>query len=297
MIRRLKYHEIDFEKYTTCLENSEQRKYSATKYFLDITSHKQWELLVLNDYEAIMPVPYIRKLGVKLVVNPKLCQQLGIFSAKDDIEINNEFLDFFEKKYTVWHYAFNDANQFTRNLKKRKNFLIYPEKYDAVRQRYSPKRKRKLRLDDDVAANSEIKFMSFKETEAFIIENSIGAKDADDMTKFLTIFNALAEADLLQVVAFIYKKEIVNVLALYSDRHTMALLGTFNDKEYIKLSGSSVLIDHIISKNIDSKIFDFEGSEVPSIEEFFTGFRPILKKYPFVSNSKKNMIKKFLQLK
>ena len=57
MIKRLQYHEIDFEKYTQCLENSQQRKYSATKDFLDITSNKQWELLVYNNYEAVMPVP------------------------------------------------------------------------------------------------------------------------------------------------------------------------------------------------------------------------------------------------
>ncbi|MBW7674442.1 hypothetical protein [Chryseobacterium chendengshani] len=297
MIRRLKYNEIDFEKYTRCLENSEQRKYSATKDFLDITSSKQWDLLIFNDYEAVMPVPFITKFGVKLVVNPRLCQQLGIFSERDDIEINNMFLDFFEKKYLVWHYAFNDINHFTRSLKQRKNFLIYPENYELIRQRYSPKRKRKLRLDSEVAANSEIKFISFKEAKEFIVKHSIGARDTNDMTKFLKIFNALDEAALLQIVAFIYNKEIINVLALYTDHHTIALLGTFNDKKYIKFSGSSVLIDHVISENIDSKIFDFEGSEVPSIEEFFSGFRPILKKYPILSKSKKELIKKFFRMK
>ncbi|MBU3049861.1 hypothetical protein KNV96_17100, partial [Chryseobacterium indologenes] len=85
MIKRLKYHEIDFVKYSQCLENSEQRKYTATKDFLDITSKKQWEVLVYNDYEAVMPVPFIRKYGVKIVHNPKLCQQLGVFSKKDDV--------------------------------------------------------------------------------------------------------------------------------------------------------------------------------------------------------------------
>ena len=98
MIRRLKYHEIDFEKYTECLEGSEQRKYSATKDFLDITSGKQWELLVYNDYEAIMPIPFVKKFAHKLVVNPKLCQQLGVFSKEDRLEINDLFFSFFEKK-------------------------------------------------------------------------------------------------------------------------------------------------------------------------------------------------------
>jgi hypothetical protein len=297
MIRRLKYNEIDFEKYTNCLENSEQRKYSATKDFLDITSEKKWELLVYNDYEAVMPVPYIKKMGLKFIINPKLCQQLGIFSKNDEVFINDQFLDFFKSKYRIWYYAFNDANRFTQTLKRRKNYLINPENYELVRQRYSPKRKRKLRLDTEILENSEIQKINFIKAESFITENSIGAKDENDKKKFMKIFSELEKAKLLEIVVFIYRKKIINALALYCNENTIALLGTFNDKKSVKLSGSSVLIDHIISENIDSKIFDFEGSEIPSIEEFFTGFRPILKTYPVLSNSKKDLLKNILKIR
>jgi len=297
MIRRLKYNEIDFEKYIHCLENSEQRKYSATKDFLDITSDKKWELLVYNDYEAVMPVPYIKKLGLKFILNPKLCQQLGIFSRKDEVFINDQFLDFLKSKYRIWYYAFNDVNQFSQTLKRRKNYLINPEDYEVVRQRYSPKRKRKLRLDPEILENSEIKEVDFLEAEKFITENLLGAKDESDKKKFIKIFSDLEKANNLKTVVFIYRKKIINALALYCNENTIALLGTFNDKKFVKLSGASVLIDHIISKNIDSKIFDFEGSEIPAIEEFFTGFRPLLKTYPVISNSKKDLLKKILKIK
>jgi len=297
MIRRLKYNQIDFEKYTECLENSEQRKYSAAKDFLDITSNKQWEILVFNDYEAVMPVPYIRKLGLKFVVNPKLCQQLGIFSKVDNKILNDQFLSYFEAKYKIWYYAFNEYNTFSKKLQKRKNYLIFPSDYKLVKQNYSPKRKRKLRLDPDVIIDSEIKESSFRETEKFMSENFIGAKDEHDKKKFLEIFYHLEKANLLKCVVFIYQKKIINALAIYTDQSTIALLGTFNDKNYIKLSGSSVLIDHVISKNIQNKIFDFEGSEIPSIEEFFTGFRPVLKTYSSIGGTKKDLVRKFLNFK
>ena len=296
MIRRLKYNEINFEKYTYCLENSEQRKYSATKDFLDITSDKKWDLLVYNDYEAVMPIPYIKKMGLKFIINPKLCQQLGIFSKEDNIIFNDQFLDFLKNKYRIWYYAFNDVNQFSQALKRRKNYLINPEDYEVVRQRYSPKRKRKLRLDAEILTNSEVQKVNFKDAETFITENSLGAKDEKDKIKFMKIFSDLENAKLLEIVVFVFKNKIINALALYYSQHTVALLGTFNDKKSVKLSGSSVLIDHIISENIDSKIFDFEGSEIPSIEEFFTGFRPLLKTYPVISNSKKELLKKILKI-
>lgn len=295
MIRRLKYNEIDFDKYSKCLENSAQRKYSATKDFLDITSGKQWELLVYNDYEAVMPVPFVKKIGFKIVINPKLCQQLGIFSNIDDVKINDLFLSFLERKYNIWYYGFNDKNTFSKLLKRRKNFLIYPDNYEIVRQKYSPKRKRKLRLDDDVLQKSEVREVSIFNAWEFISRNLIGAKNEKDKNSFLQIFTDLEKAGYLKLKAFFYGTAIINLIAVYSDDKTIALLGTFNDKDHIKLSGSSFIIDNVIRKNIQTKIFDFEGSDIPAIEEFFRGFRPELKSYPVIFNSKKQVIKSFFR--
>lgn len=297
MIRRLQYHEIDFEKYTLCLENSAQRKYSATKTFLDITSDKKWELIVYNDYEAVMPVPYVYKSGMKIVHNPMLCQQLGIFSKEDQVEINEVFLKFLEKNYLIRIYAFNEFNQFKTSLKSKKNFLILPEKYETVYAKYSPKRKRKLRLDEEVVNNSETKDINFEQAESFIKENFLGASKEEDIDSFMMIFKKMAEAGCLTFSAFYLNKRIINVIVTYFDKHTVALLGTFNDKDFVKISGASVLIDSCLKQNIESKIFDFEGSGIPNVEEFFRGFRPELRPYHLIEYSKKDIIKKLLSLK
>ncbi|MCJ7935874.1 MAG: hypothetical protein MUW56_20170 [Chryseobacterium sp.] len=293
MIRRLKYHEIDFIKYAQCLENSEQKKYSATKDFLDITSEKQWEILVYKDYEAVMPVPFIRKYGIKIVHNPKLCQQLGVFSAQDDPELNERFLDYLKKNYLIRAYSFNDFNQLRTKLKLKKNFLIYPDSYEKVYARYSPKRKRKLRLDEEVVTNSEIKTIGYEEAKIFIEPNMIGLHKESDLPDFMRIFQLSNQLDYLKFSAFFYHQRIINVIATYSDCNMVALLGTFNDKDYVKLSGASVLIDKVIRETIETHIFDFEGGELPNIEEFFRGFRPALRPYPIMESSKEQLFKKF----
>ena len=297
MIRRLKYDEIDFEKYAQCLENSAQRKYSASKQFLDLTSDKKWELLVYKDYEAVMPVPFVFKSKVKIVHNPMLCQQLGIFSKVDDVEINEEFLKFLEKNYLIRIYTFNEFNQFKTSLKPKKNFLILPDKYETVYSKYSPKRKRKLRLDEDVKTNSEIKEISFEQSKNFIKENFLGADKEEDVDSFISIFKNMFEADCVKFSAFYLNKRIINIIVTYFDDSTVALLGTFNDKDFVKISGASVLIDHCIKENIETKIFDFEGSELPNVEEFFRGFRPELRPYHLIDYSKKEIIKKLFSLK
>lgn len=297
MIRRLKYHEIDFEKYAHCLENSVQRKYSATKQFLDLTSDKKWELLVYKDYEALMPVPYVFKSKVKIVHNPMLCQQLGIFSKEDNSELNEAFLSFLEKNYLIRIYIFNEFNHFKTSLKSKKNFLILPDRYETVYSKYSPKRKRKLRLDEEVSKNSEIKEINFDQAESFIRENFLGADKEDDIDSFILIFNKMYLAHCLKFTAFYLDKRIINIIVTYFDEFTVALLGTFNDKDYVKISGASVLIDDSIKQNIETKIFDFEGSELPNVEEFFRGFRPELRPYPIIQYSKKEIVKKLLSLK
>lgn len=297
MIKRLKYHEIDFEKYTQCLENSAQRKYSADKKFLDISSDKKWELLVYKEYEAVMPVPYVFKSGIKIVHNPMLCQQLGIFSREDNVEINEQFLNFLEKNYLIRIYTFNEFNQFKTSLKRKKNYLILPNDYETIYSKYSPKRKRKLRLDDDIVKNSEIKNISFSQAESFIKENFLGADKEEDVDSFIKIFKNMSEVNCLNFSAFYLNQRIINIIVTYFDDFTVALLGTFNDKESVKVSGSSVLIDNCIKENIQTKIFDFEGSELPNVEEFFRGFRPELRPYHLIEYSKKDIIKKLLSLK
>ncbi|MCL8537887.1 hypothetical protein M9991_13530 [Chryseobacterium gallinarum] len=292
MIRRLKYHEIDFLKYSQCLENAEQKKYSATKDFLDITAKKQWEILVYKDYEAVMPVPFVRKFGIKIVHNPKLCQQLGVFSAQDDMELNEAFLHYLETHYLIRAYPFNDVNKLRTKMRLKKNFLIYPEVYEKVYAKYSPKRKRKLRLDDEVVKNSEIKQLTYDEAKNFIESNMIGLSKESDLPGFMDIFKACYQLNYLKFTAFFYHHQIINMIATYSDCGMVALLGTFNDKDYVKLSGASVLIDHIIKEIIETHIFDFEGGDIPNIEEFFRGFRPELRPYGIIENSKKNLFKK-----
>ncbi|KAB1232225.1 hypothetical protein [Chryseobacterium viscerum] len=292
MIRRLKYHEIDFVKYAQCLENSEQRKYSATKDFLDTTSTMPWEILVYKDYKAVMPVPFVRKYGVKIVHNPKLCQQLGVFSDKDDVDLNEAFLAFLEKNYMIRAYPFNDVNQLRTKIRIKKNFLLYPDSYETVYANYSPKRKRKLRLNEEVLQESEIQTISYDNAKAFIEANTIGLSKDHDLSEFMRIFESFHKLDYLKFTAFYYQSKIVNIIATYTDCNMVALLGNFNDKDYVKLSGASVLIDHLIKENIETHIFDFEGGELPNIEEFFRGFRPELRPYGIIENSKKNLFKK-----
>jgi hypothetical protein len=115
----------------------------------------------------------------------------------------------------------------------------------------------------------------------------------DDAAVLMQTLETFYSLQYLKFLAFYYHNEITNMIAVYSDYDTIALLGTFNDKKYIKMAGASTLIDYVIKENIENYIFDFEGGNLPSIEEFFRGFRPEFKYYAVIENSKKTLIKDF----
>lgn len=296
MIRKLKYHEIDWEKYQNCIEKSEQKMYSAEKKFLDVTAKNNWDLLVLDDYLAVMPVPFIKKMGFKIVINPKLTQQLGVFSHEDSVEINELFLNFLNKNYRVWYYAFNEKNNFKTKLKTRKNFVLEPNTYENIRQKYSPKRKRKLRLNSGVIEFSEIKeTVGLEKAISFINKYMVGVDNKHDRKDFLEIIQKFAEYRFIDFYGFYFKEKLINLVAIYQENYTSVLIGTYNIKDFVKYNGASNLIDFSIKKNIEIKKFDFEGGELSNMEEYFRGFRAEQRNYAVIKNTKKQLILSFLK--
>lgn len=295
MIRRVKNADIEISKFETCVRNSAQRMYCATANFLEIACGKNWEVLVRGDYDAVMPVPYIKKWGLKLVLNPVLCQQLGVFSKMDSASENENFLKFFEQNYRVAYYAFNSKNNFKELLSYRTNYVILRNSYAVVRQNYSPKRRQKLIINDEVQKNTEIRELSWQESGKFMHHHVPGLFNEKLKREYFRILARLYEKKLLELEGFFYHGKLINVVLIYRDSKAAVLFGTFNDRDQIKLNGASILIDRAIRRHVEVRDFDFEGSEVPSVAEFFRGFRPVQTHFAVVKNSKKDLLKKIIK--
>ena len=79
MIKYIKRRDLDITKYDACIENSIQSRIYALSWYLDVVADN-WDVLVLNDYEAVMPIPWKQKFGLKYITQPYFCQQLTIYS-------------------------------------------------------------------------------------------------------------------------------------------------------------------------------------------------------------------------
>ena len=139
MIHYKKREELDIDKYNFCVENSIQSRVYAFSWYLDIVSDN-WDALVLNDYEAVMPIPWNSKFGLKYVVQPCFCQQLNVYSKRN---IDKTILDKFFKSIPI-RYLFNNLNLGFQIIHKdiitKQNFILELNKtYDIVFKNYRKK--------------------------------------------------------------------------------------------------------------------------------------------------------------
>lgn len=281
MMRRVKYHEIDFQKYAACLESSEQKNWYAKKEVLDELSGN-WEVLVYDDYKAVLPVPLKKKFGINFVIMPLFCQQLGIFSEKDDAEINDCFLHCLKKNYKVFLYSFNHHNSFSENIKKKKNYTIPISDYVILRRKKYFKGRKSTAKCAQHLIYKEIELNA--EHIIFIEKHFKGLKKENDIKKFRGYMNFLHQNNSLKLCAAYLKEKLINVAVLVNENTQLSLLALINDETYKTENGPSFLIDKILDNYIQEKEFNFMGSNIRGIEIFFKSFGAELQEYPYLQS-------------
>ncbi|WP_312762662.1 hypothetical protein [Epilithonimonas sp.] len=294
MIKRLKYHEIDFDKYNACIENSLQNSDYAKREFLDIVTKKSWELIIYDDYEAVMPVPLIVKFGFKIVLMPKLCQQLGIFSNQDSVYINNLFYNYLTNNYIVLFYAFNGNNEVS-NIGLKKSYIIPKDQYSEVKKRYSIHRRRNVRIIGDLENNIIFRNSLKSEDKAFFVENMKGIKKKEDASIYFDLMQTLYEQKLMNIEILEYKNQIESMAGLYCGKTNHYLSLFVNKNPLSNTNIPSIVIDNYLKKTIADQDFDFMGSDVENVAKFNERFGAIAYKYPIVSNSKKEVLIQILK--
>src|SRR5215210_5206946 len=71
-------HKINRSKWDACITNSSNALIYANSFYLD-TMTDNWQGIVVNDYDCVMPVPWRKKIRVKYCYDVPFIQQLGWF--------------------------------------------------------------------------------------------------------------------------------------------------------------------------------------------------------------------------
>ena len=279
-LRFLGRKEIDAQKWDELINNSFNSLPYALSWYLDAVA-ENWGALVLNDFEAVMPMVWLRKMGVKCLYQPYYCQQLGVFSHEPlDVEHHRVFLKTAATQFPYIHINLNPSSGAVVDdfgLTKKKNLLLeLNSDYSSIQKNYSGSHRRNIARANKASLSFSTE-TGLKPFQAFYLDNVNRAKENfkpqhEKIFKKLTqsliagkqaaIFTAYNDAGILfaAVLIVFHKKRLVGII------NTSSVAGKKN-------GASHFLFDQIIKRFSGSElVLDFEGSSIVTIARFYEGF-------------------------
>lgn len=275
MICYFKRNELDIFKYDACIEVAINSRIYAYSWYLDIVADN-WDALVLNDYEAVMPLPWRQKYFIKYIYPPAWTQQLGVFSSfKIDASLVKEFIQAIPKKFkkiTIQFNAENDLSLF--KTEKRTNYILKLDKsYEEIYKNYRKDRKERFR---------QVNRKNYKVTKV-LINDLIDIGKSDYSYLRITDENYYKLAELSNFIEKNKNGFLLGVCAndnqflggsffLKDKLRTTYLFSVATEKGKKEQIITLVINEVIREKSNSNLIFDFEGSMIEGVADFYKGF-------------------------
>ena len=291
MITYIKRKDLDIQKYDDCIEQSLQSNIYGFSWYLDIVADN-WDALVLDDYKAVMPVPWREKYFIKYVYPPFWLLELGIYSK--EIIDENEFLKRLFSTFKYIDVRTNRANSFKGFhqflIEKEFQKLSIDKGYSIIRDNFKKDRKKDLQraekfdLIEKWNDNPKNLIQLFKENVGKRTPN-IKEEDYLVLEKLISVCIEKKKGKLLSI----YNKEDKIVASGFFLKHQqeITILISSTDFENRKNGANTFLIDRSIYKFQNNfKSFNFGGSSIKSVASFFKSFNANTEVYKHIKMNK-----------
>ncbi len=231
---------------------------------------------MIGDYEFIMPIPYTIKNNQSVLYQPFFSQQLNILGKKlPSVEVINKFVSSIPQKFKL--AQFNLPNYLIQNVTDYEieeivcQCLDLNQEYEAVISRYSTNAKRQIKK----AIKNELKVTKTDDLEVFmpLFKETVGDKLSFTEDNYSRLHKLMNVGLLLNKARLFTVQKGDEILAM----------GYFfiQNKRITYLKGASTirgrdtgamyyLMDFVIKEYAATdRIFDFGGSKIPSVAEFY----------------------------
>ncbi|MFT7352885.1 MAG: hypothetical protein ACI9XR_002676 [Flavobacterium sp.] len=278
MINYIQRKDLDVLKYNSCIENAIQSRIYAYSWYLDIVA-ANWDVLILNDYEAVMPIAWKRKYGIKYVYPLLWVLELGVFYPDNKIKVA-PFLDTLFNKFRFVESKLNSTEKFIsrKNQLVGKQFqtLSLKEVYPAIFSKY--RKDRKKDIGKAIHLDLTEKWNDKPDKLITLFKNNVGKRTPNILEHDYTILENLILACLERKVGeilSIYDKNSDLVASGFFLKHKNAvtILVSSTDFKNRNNGANTFLIDRAVfkfQKNFGT--FNFGGSSMKSIAKYFLSF-------------------------
>ena len=279
----LRRKDIDTDRWDAVIDSSATGLPYAYSAVLDECCNGKWDAIVGDAYNYVLPLPFNRKLfGFKQYYQPYLLQQLGVFGNMPASVEMDAIIHMIKSHSIRSMIAFQEENTQLLagaggNLKTNFVLDLLPG-YDYISNQYKKNLKQRIgrSFDDEFTGSEGLSMddaidMYFQWTYAKYNKSEKLSKRY--IHNWVRIFNHIGYA---HVVALRAQDATIHSGIIYLKTHSRIILSLqFSHPDYKQYSGPSRLIDYLIRQHAGSRMrLDFEGSQIPSIAEFYGSFTP-----------------------
>jgi hypothetical protein len=290
-IRYLQQQEIDKEKWNACITNAANGLIYAYSFYLDHMA-RHWDALVLNDYEAIMPLTWNKKYGFSYLYQPAFTASLGVFGKQLNEETVKKFLTAIPGKFTLIEISLNQANNFPgiKGYYPRCNYVLeLSGSYDEILKNYRDNHKRNIAkaFQSGCTVNKEVSIDEIIRLNEAQVKHIDGTKKRD-YSNFKKLYELLRSGEGAKTYGIHDKNNKLLASAAFFFSHNRAyyiLVG--NHPEGKTIGASHALIDAFIKDHLHRELLlDFEGSDLRNLAFFYSGFGAKEEIYPGIKINK-----------
>jgi len=283
--------EIDKKKWDNCIATANNSLIYAYSFYLDNMA-KNWDALVLNDYEVVMPLTWKKKYGIRYLYQPAFIQQLGIF-FKDPIptSIYEKFKEQLLRHFNFAEITFNFLNTINPSssfvcLNRTNYILLLQPDYNTLFKKYSTiflknlkqVKKQQLFYKKTDQYNQSIDLYRKKYGERFV---GFSKNDYESFKKICFHLHNTGQIIIRNVVN--KEDQLLATAVLLRDNSRLYNIISFISTEGRRLNANYLLYDSLIKEFLEENILvDFEGSDVKSIGDFYKQMGAENQSYQFV---------------
>lgn len=277
------HQQIDKLKWDACMESADNGLVYGYSFYLD-TMAKHWDALVLNDYEAVMPLTWNKKYGIAYLYQPPFMQQLGIFS-------NRILNDDIKKSFVVaaqQRFRFAEIFGNFLNGSEQPNFILpLHQSYALIKKGYKNDLSKNLKH----AAQFSI---SYQTTDDFVVAINLYKSQyasrtphvkKQDYQRFLKLCATAKNTGNLLIRKVVDDKQIILAIALLlKDKKRLYNIISAVTTDGRRCEANHYLFDKLIEEFSGQEIvLDFEGSSIESIASFYQKFGAVNEPYFLLS--------------
>jgi len=280
-IHYLRNHEVDRARWDACIDNADNGLIYGYSFYLD-TMCDHWDALILDDYAAVMPLPWRRKYAIYYLYQPYYIATLGVFGNKLSEDVLAQFLDAIPSKFRYWDLDLNEGNRINEHFhlsnvdwRKRTNTFLKLDTYQTIYSKYSRLAKRKL-----IKAKQEGIQVTRNIPASDVIDHYINEYEKKNRiipdAVYLNLKNLLQHCNKEYYQTYLATApqcEIAGFYLIYIDRKFVySILGGSTIQG--KSKGAFYLLTDAAIQDFagTQKIFRFEGSDIPGISFFNSQF-------------------------